>query len=92
MRIIMEQKFDPDDSNQEAGEEHLSILIKQAGNDVHRREAMSRHFEKIRAVIRAMTPLFHESLRNRHFDIVYSSLSISSSFPPAINLLNRIYI
>ena len=94
MRIIMEQKFDPNDSNQEAGEEHLSILIKQAGNDarLHRREAMSRHFEKIRAVIRAMTPLFHESLRNRHFDTVYSSISISSSFPPAINLLNRIYI
>jgi hypothetical protein len=33
MQIIMEQKFDPNDSNQEAGEEQLSILIKQAGND-----------------------------------------------------------
>jgi len=49
----MEQKFDPNDSNQEAGEEQLSILIKQAGNDarLHKQEAMSRHFEKIRSVI-----------------------------------------
>jgi fructose-bisphosphate aldolase class 1 len=53
MQIIMEQKFDPNDSNQEAGEEQLSILIKLAGNDARsrRRETMSRHFEKIRAVI-----------------------------------------
>ena len=53
MQIIMEQKFDPNDSNQEAGEEQLSILIKLAGNDArsYRRETMSRHFEKIRAVI-----------------------------------------
>lgn len=49
----MERRLDPNDSNQEAGEEHLSILIKQAGNDARSRkqEAMSRHFEKIRAVI-----------------------------------------
>jgi hypothetical protein len=53
MQIIMEQEFDPNDSNQEAGEEQLSILIKLAGNDARsrRRETMSRHFEKIRAVI-----------------------------------------
>jgi hypothetical protein len=53
MQIIMEQEFDPNNSNQEAGEEQLSILIKLAGNDarLRKQEAMFRHFEKIRAVI-----------------------------------------
>jgi len=49
----MEHGFDPNDRNQEAGEEQLSILIKQAGNDARsrKREALSRHYEKLRAVI-----------------------------------------
>lgn len=51
--IIMEHGFDPNDPNQEAGEEQLSILIKQAGNDARsrKREALSRHYEKLRTVI-----------------------------------------
>ena len=49
----MEHGFDPNDRNLEAGEEQLSILIKQAGNDARsrKREVMSRHYEKLRAVI-----------------------------------------
>ena len=49
----MEHGFDPNDRNQETGEEQLSLLIKQAGNAARSRkqEAMSRHFEKLRAVI-----------------------------------------
>ncbi|MEI7590290.1 MAG: hypothetical protein WCJ49_03105 [Deltaproteobacteria bacterium] len=49
----MKHEFDPNDQNQEAGEEQLSIIIKQAGNDarLRKQEAMFRHFEKIRAVI-----------------------------------------
>ena len=49
----MEHEFDPNDRNQEAGEEQLSILIKQAGNDarLRKQEAMFRHFAKIRAVV-----------------------------------------
>jgi hypothetical protein len=51
--IIMKHEFDQNDQNQEAGEEQLSILIKQAGNDarLRKQEAMFRHFEKIRSVI-----------------------------------------
>ncbi len=49
----MKHEFDQNDQNQEAGEEQLSILIKQAGNDarLRKQEAMFRHFEKIRAVV-----------------------------------------
>lgn len=51
--IIMQHGFDPNDRNQEAGEEQLSILIKQAGNDARsrKRETLSRHYEKLRAII-----------------------------------------
>ena len=51
--IIMEYGFDPNDPNLEACEEQLSILIKQAGNDARsrKREALSRHYEKLRTVI-----------------------------------------
>lgn len=49
----MEHEFDPNDRNQEGGEEHLAILIKQAGNDARsrKREVLYSHFEKLRAVI-----------------------------------------
>ena len=49
----MEHGFDPNDWNQEACEEHLSILIKLAGNDARsrKRETLFRHYEKLRAVI-----------------------------------------
>lgn len=50
---MTEHELDPKDRNQEAGEEYLAILIKQAGNDARtrKREAMARHYEKLQRVI-----------------------------------------
>jgi len=49
----MEQKLDMNEKNQEPGEEQLSILIKQAGDEARarKREILARHFNKLRATI-----------------------------------------
>jgi hypothetical protein len=49
----MKYSSNQEDKNQEAGEEKLAELIKQAGNDarMRKREALSRHFDKLKAVI-----------------------------------------
>jgi hypothetical protein len=49
----MESGFDMDENNQEAGEEQLADLIKQAGEEARarRQKAMEEHFSKLRAVI-----------------------------------------
>lgn len=49
----MKLRLDPNDKNREAEEEHLTELIKQAGDEARARkkEALARHFNKIQAVI-----------------------------------------
>ena len=49
----MKQRSDPNDKNREAEEKHLTELIKQAGVEARARkkEALTRHFTKIQAVI-----------------------------------------
>lgn len=60
----MEHGFDPNDRNQEAGEEQLSIMIRQAGNDARsrKREALTHHYEKLRAVIIEAKSRQHETV------------------------------
>jgi len=45
----MDPVLDSNDREQEAGEDYLAILIKQAGNEARtrKREALARHYEKI---------------------------------------------
>ncbi|MBW1759187.1 MAG: hypothetical protein JRI88_02495 [Deltaproteobacteria bacterium] len=49
----MKYKLDINDKDQDADEERLATLIKKAGEDARARkkEAMTRHFEKLRAVV-----------------------------------------
>ena len=49
----MEEVSDQDNKHQEVGEEQLTVLIKQAGDEarVRKREALDRHFKMLRAVI-----------------------------------------
>ncbi|MEA2082845.1 MAG: hypothetical protein U9O82_01110 [Thermodesulfobacteriota bacterium] len=49
----MDKGFKPNDTDQEAGEEQLFELIKQAGNEarIRKQEAMARHFDRLRAAI-----------------------------------------
>jgi len=49
----MEKKLNPNTSNQEEGEELLSTLIKQAGNEARtrRKKALDEHFNKLKEVI-----------------------------------------
>jgi hypothetical protein len=49
----MEEVSDKNNKHQEVGEEQLTVLIKQAGDEarVRKREALDRHFKMLRAVI-----------------------------------------
>lgn len=49
----MANVFKSTDNNQEAGDEQLFELIKQAGNEarIRKQEAMARHFDRLRAAI-----------------------------------------
>ena len=49
----MEEISDQNNKHQEVGEEQLTVLIKQAGDEarVRKREALDRHFKMLRAVI-----------------------------------------
>lgn len=49
----MEKIVDHNNKRQEAGEEQLTALIKQAGNEarMRKRKALQRHFKMLRAVI-----------------------------------------
>ncbi len=49
----MEEATDQDNKHQEVGEEQLAILIKQAGEEARarKREAMDRHFKRLRSAI-----------------------------------------
>lgn len=49
----MEETADQDNKHQEVGEEQLAILIKQAGDEARarKREAMDRHFKRLRSAI-----------------------------------------
>lgn len=49
----MEDISDQDNKHQEVGEEQLTVLIKQAGDEARarKREALDRHFKKLRAAI-----------------------------------------
>ncbi len=49
----MEKVADQDNKHQEVGEEQLTVLIKQAGDEarVRKREALDRHFKMLQAVI-----------------------------------------
>jgi hypothetical protein len=49
----MEEVFDQNNKHQEVGEEQLTVLIKQAGDEARarKREALERHFKMLRAVI-----------------------------------------
>ncbi|MFC2140761.1 hypothetical protein ACFLQP_00505 [Acidobacteriota bacterium] len=49
----MEEVSDQNNKHQEVGEEQLTVLIKQAGDEARarKREALERHFKMLRAVI-----------------------------------------
>ena len=49
----MEEVSDQNNKHQEVGEEQLTVLIKQAGDEarLRKREALDRHFKMLRAVI-----------------------------------------
>jgi hypothetical protein len=49
----MEEVSDQNNKHQEVGEEQLTVLIKQAGDEARarKREALDRHFKMLRAVI-----------------------------------------
>lgn len=49
----MEDISDQDNKHQEVGEEQLTVLIKQAGDEARarKREALDQHFKKLRAAI-----------------------------------------
>jgi len=49
----MDEVSDRNNKHQEVGEEQLTVLIKQAGDEARarKREALERHFKMLRAVI-----------------------------------------
>ena len=49
----MEEVSDQNNKHQEVGEEQLTVLIKQAGDEARarKREALEQHFKMLRAVI-----------------------------------------
>ena len=60
----MKQRFDSNDKSQEAGEEQLTALIKQAGDEARKlkQEALARHFKKLRAAIAEAASRQHDSI------------------------------
>jgi hypothetical protein len=49
----MDERSDKNKKHQEVGEEQLTVLIKQAGDEARarKREALDQHFKMLRAVI-----------------------------------------
>lgn len=60
----MEELFDQNNKHQEVGEEQLAVLINQAGEEarVRKREALDRHFKRIREVIAESVSRRQESI------------------------------
>lgn len=51
--VLMKKETQPDSTRQEEGEEQLSILIKQAGDEarMRRNKALEKHFNKLKEVV-----------------------------------------
>lgn len=60
----MKELSDRNNKHQEDGEEQLAVLINQAGEEarVRKREAMDRHFKRLREVIAESVPRRQESI------------------------------